>query len=198
MTAPGLAVFATPIGICGIAWGERGIAAVGLPERSEAALRARLRRRVPGAVEQVPPPEVQRAIDGIVALLRGEAADLSAVPLDMQDLSALDRQVYAVARKIPPGRTLTYGEIAARLGDPALAREVGAALGKNPFPLVVPCHRVLAAGGRPGGFSARGGLATKLRLLELEGARVGSEPTLFAKLPLMAPPRQRRPSGGRA
>jgi methylated-DNA-[protein]-cysteine S-methyltransferase len=119
-----------------------------------------------------------RAIDGIVALLGGEPADLTAVPLDMERLPAFQRAVYEIARTIPPGDTLTYGEIAARLGDPGTARAVGQALGSNPFPIVVPCHRVLAAGGRLGGFSAHGGTATKLRLLTLERARAVT-PSLF-------------------
>jgi methylated-DNA-[protein]-cysteine S-methyltransferase len=122
---------------------------------------------------------VQHAIDGIVALLSGTATDLSTVPLDMERVPAFDRGVYEVARTIPPGETLTYGEVAARLGDPGAAREVGGALGRNPFAVIVPCHRVIAAGGKTGGFSAPGGVTTKLRLLEIERARLRSEPTLF-------------------
>ena len=99
---------------------------------------------------------------------------------------------YEVARTIPPGATLSYGDIAARLGAPGEARAVGQALGQNPFPLVVPCHRVLAAGGKVGGSSANGGIATKLRLLSIEGARTSSAPTLFENLPLVAAPRRRR------
>jgi len=115
----------------------------------------------------------------MVALLRGEASDLSAVALDLSGVEPFARRVYEVARTIAAGGTLTYGEIAARLGDRALARDVGQALGQNPFPLIVPCHRVLAAGGKAGGFSANGGVATKLRLLSIEGARLTDEPTLF-------------------
>jgi methylated-DNA-[protein]-cysteine S-methyltransferase len=177
------ALFATAIGPCGIAWGSGGILAVLLPEESEAATRARLLRKLPDAVEAPPPLGVRRAIDGIVALLAGEARDLSGVELDMGKVPAFNRRVYEVARTIGPGRTLSYGEIAKRLGDPALARDVSQALGQNPFPVVVPCHRVLAAGGRLGGFSARGGAATKLRLLEIEGALRAEAPTLFADLP---------------
>jgi methylated-DNA-[protein]-cysteine S-methyltransferase len=130
-------------------------------------------------------------IDSIAALLRGEARDLSAVPLEMDDLPPFHRLVYEVARTIPPGSTLSYGEIAARLADRGAARDVGEALGQNPFPLIVPCHRVLAAGGKVGGFSAAGGVTTKLRLLTIEGAQVGETPTLFDSLPLTAPPRRR-------
>jgi methylated-DNA-[protein]-cysteine S-methyltransferase len=162
--------FETAVGRYGIAWGGRGAVSVLLPEKSEAASRARLARRFPEAREAVPPPEIQRAIDAIVALLAGERRDLSYVPLDFESLPAFHRRVYEVARAIPPGSTISYGEVAARLGEPRAAREVGEALGKNPFLIVVPCHRVLAAGGKLGGFSARGGVATKLRLLEIEGA----------------------------
>jgi methylated-DNA-[protein]-cysteine S-methyltransferase len=150
-----------------------------------------MRRRFPDAMEAPPPASVQRAIRGIVALLAGEASDLSAVPLDMADVPPFERRVYEVARTIPPGATLAYGDIAARLGAPGEAREVGQALGQNPLPIVVPCHRVLAAGGKIGGFSANGGIATKLRLLSIEGARTSPEPTLFDKLPLAVAPRRR-------
>jgi methylated-DNA-[protein]-cysteine S-methyltransferase len=109
-----------------------------------------------------------------MALLRGEARDLSAIALDMDGLPSFQRRVYEAARAIPPGETLSYGEVAARLGAPGSARAVGQALGRNPFAIVVPCHRVLAAGGKAGGFSANGGVATKLRLLALEGARAGA------------------------
>jgi methylated-DNA-[protein]-cysteine S-methyltransferase len=136
-------------------------------------------RRWPHAHQEPPPPAVQHAIDGIVALLAGEATDLAAVVLDMERVPAFNRRVYEVARTIAPGETLTYGDIAARLGDPGAAREVGQALGRNPFAVIVPCHRVVAAGGRTGGFSANGGVTTKLRLLEIERARLGREPTLF-------------------
>jgi methylated-DNA-[protein]-cysteine S-methyltransferase len=175
------ALFDTAIGPCGIAWGDRGIAGVQLPEADERKTRARLLRRCPEAREAPPPPEVRGTIDGIVALLDGEASDLSAAVLDMDRVEPFERRVYEIARTIAPGATLSYGEIAARLGDSisALARDVGQALGRNPFPLIVPCHRVLAAGGKAGGFSANGGISTKLRLLTIERARTGEEPTLF-------------------
>jgi methylated-DNA-[protein]-cysteine S-methyltransferase len=179
MTTLGLAFFDTAIGRCGIAWGERGIVAVQLPERLEGDSRARLMRRVPEAVEAQPPAEVQQAIDGLVALLRGESSDLTSIELDMEGIPPFYRRVFEIARSIPPGRTLTYGAIAAQLGDPGAARAVGQALGHNPFVLVVPCHRVLAADGGLGGFSAAGGRMTKLRLLTIEGARTSDEPSLF-------------------
>jgi methylated-DNA-[protein]-cysteine S-methyltransferase len=192
MTAQGYALFDTAIGRCGIAWSERGVVGIHLPEASEARTLARLRRRFPDARAAPPPPAVERAIDAIVALLQGETIDLSAVPLDMARVPPFERRVYEVARTIPPGATLSYGDIAARLGTPEEARAVGQALGRNPFPIIVPCHRVLAAGGKIGGFSANGGIATKLRLLSIEGARTSPEPTLFEKLPLAAAPRRPR------
>ena len=165
MTQPGFALFDSPIGRCGIAWGARGIAAVQLPDGPDTATRARLLRRIPGASEQPMPDEVRRAVDQILSLLRGEVSELGVVPLDMEQVPPFHRRVYEMARSISPGQTLSYGDLAARLGQPGAARAVGQALGKNPFALVVPCHRVLAADGRMGGFSANGGVPTKLRLL---------------------------------
>lgn len=179
MTDRGLTLFDTQIGPCGIAWGDRGVIAVQLPEGDEAKTRARLLRRCPHAREAAPPAAVQDAIEGIISLLRGERHDLSAIALDMDGLPSFDRRVYEVARTIAPGATLSYGEISARLGARDLAREVGQALGRNPFPIIVPCHRVLAAGGKAGGFSANGGITTKLRLLTIERARTSDTPTLF-------------------
>jgi methylated-DNA-[protein]-cysteine S-methyltransferase len=176
----GSALFATPIGTMGVAWSECGIAGVFLPEASEAATRRRIARRFPAARELAPPPEVQRAVCAIRALLHGERADLSRLALDLRDVPELHRRIYAVAREIPPGKTLSYGEIAARLGDRQLARDVGAAMARNPFSIVVPCHRVLAADGKLGGFSARGGTATKLRLLSIEGVQLPGTLPLFA------------------
>lgn len=179
MTAPQFTLFETAIGACGVVWGERGILGLQLPEASDAKARARIARRFPDASEAPPPAPVKGAIDRIVALMEGEPADLSAVPLDMDNVSEFDRRVYAIARKIPAGKTLTYGEIAEELGDKLLSRDVGQAMGKNPLPIVVPCHRVVAANGKPGGFSASGGVETKLKLLAIEGAAIGDQPTLF-------------------
>jgi methylated-DNA-[protein]-cysteine S-methyltransferase len=190
MTATAYTLFDTAIGACGIAWGENGILGLQLPEGDAEKARARLARRFPGAHESVPPPPVDGAIAEIRALLAGEARDLAGVALDMRDVGAFERHVYEIARAIPPGRTLTYGEIAARLGDKALSREVGAALGRNPFPIVVPCHRVLGTGGKTGGFSARGGVDTKMKMLQIEGATTTDAPMLFDALPVAA--RKRR------
>jgi methylated-DNA-[protein]-cysteine S-methyltransferase len=180
MTAASFAVFDTAIGACGIAWGERGITHAWLPDRDASALRRRIARRLPEAREARIPEEMRPAVDGIVGLLRGETSDLSGVPLDLDGVPEFHRRVYAIARGIAPGETLSYGEIARRLGDPSQARAVGAALGANPIPILIPCHRVLAANGRTGGFSAPGGVSTKLRILEIEGARASAIPTLFS------------------
>ena len=172
-------LFDTAIGHCGIAWSTQGVIGVQLPEADEPKTRARLLWRFPQAQHASPPPGVQYAIDGIVGLLRGRASDLATVTLDMTSVPLFNRRVYDIARGIKPGTTLTYGDIAARLEDRTLARAVGQALGHNPFAIIVPCHRVLAAGGKPGGFSANGGVATKMRLLVIEGARAGDAPDLF-------------------
>jgi methylated-DNA-[protein]-cysteine S-methyltransferase len=163
-------LFDTPIGPCGIAWSARGVALVQLPEGRESATRARLLTRCPAAREAVPPATIRRALDAITALLRGEATDLSTIALDMDGVPPFHRRVYEAARALPPGTTRSYREIATGLGAPGSARAVGQALRRNPFALVVPCHRVVAAGGKVGGFTADGGIRTKLRILALEGA----------------------------
>jgi methylated-DNA-[protein]-cysteine S-methyltransferase len=122
---------------------------------------------------------VQRAIDGINALLRGNASDLASVPLDMTGVPPFHRRVYATVRKIPPGASLSYGEVAAKAEAPGAARAVGQAMRRNPFSILVPCHRVFAAGGKIGGYSAHGGLATKLRLLSMEAAAAEGAAALF-------------------
>lgn len=184
--AQGFALFDTAIGHCGIAWGESGLTGVQLPEADQACTRARMQRRFPDCPEGAPPPAVCDAIRDLVALLHGEPnqpADLSNIQLDMEGVPPFHRRVYEVTRAVAPGNTLTYGEIATRLGDPGAARAVGQALGHNPFAPVVPCHRVLAAGGRSGGFSATGGVQTKLRLLQIEHTRFNG-PGLFDDLPV--------------
>jgi methylated-DNA-[protein]-cysteine S-methyltransferase len=189
MMAPHFALFESAIGTCGIVWNERGIAGVQLPEKDARSTRARVKGRYPAAIETAPTPDIQGAIDGIIALLRGEKRDLTAIIIDDSTLPEFNRRVYAIVRQVPPGATITYGEIAERLGDRLLARDVGRAMGENPTPVVMPCHRVLAAGGKAGGFSASGGVVTKLRLLSIEGAQPNG-PTLFEDLPLVA--RRRR------
>ena len=179
MTDQHFVLFDTPIGICGIEWGSRGINGVQLPMGSEEKTRTRIRQRHGEAAESAPTAEVQAAINGIVELLSGKPNDLTNVMLDLDGVPEFNRSVYDIARTIPPGKTLTYGDIAKRLGGLELSRDVGQALGRNPCPIVVPCHRVLAAGGKPGGFSANGGVATKLKMLAIEGAVVNHTPNLF-------------------
>jgi methylated-DNA-[protein]-cysteine S-methyltransferase len=170
-TNSGFSLFDTPIGRCGIVWSEHGVAGVQLPEAHTAETRAQLLRRFPAAREAPPPPAVQRALHGIATLLRGEATDLSTIPLDLNGVPPFHRRVYEFTRTIRPGTTLSYGDIAKQLRAPGSARAVGQALARNPIAIIVPCHRVGAAGGRIGGFSAHGGIKTKLRILAIEGAR---------------------------
>ena len=172
MKKPGYTLFETPIGRCALAWSPVGIVAVQLPERHEAATVARLRRRVPRLEHSEPPAQVRQAIAAIQRLLGGARAELSEIVLDLTGLSPFQRRVYKAARAIPAGRTVTYGALATQLGQAGAARAIGRAMGSNPFPIIVPCHRVLAAGGKAGGFSAHGGLATKFALLRAEGAPV--------------------------
>lgn len=174
------ALFETAIGWAGVAWGDQGLVACHLPERDAEAARRGFLRRFPEIVEAEPPADLAPTIEGIRGLMRGEKADLTAAPLDLSRTPEFHARVYEIARSIPAGETLTYGQIAEKLGDKLLARDVGQALGKNPWPIVVPCHRVTAAGGKPGGFSARGGVNTKLRLLAIEGAKAAAQADLFA------------------
>ena len=177
--ALGFCLFDTAIGACGIAWSADALAAVQLPEATPQGTRARLLRYTGEAGESAPPGFVQAAIARIQRLLEGEADTLADLPLALEDVPEFHRRVYEVTRAIPPGEVLTYGEVARRVGEPGASRAVGQALGRNPFAPVVPCHRVLAAGGKSGGFSAEGGAMTKLRMLEIEKARLGGGPGLF-------------------
>jgi methylated-DNA-[protein]-cysteine S-methyltransferase len=172
----GYTLFDTSLGRCAIAWGPRGVAAVELPGSDDRATRRRVLRALPGALETAPPDDVRDAIEAIVALLDGEPDDLRSIALDMDGLPDFNRRVYEVARTVPPGETVSYGELAERIGERGAAQAVGQALGRNPFPIVVPCHRVLAADGTLRGFSAPGGIETKRRMLAIEGA---GAPTLF-------------------
>lgn len=172
--------FDTALGRCGVVCSGQGIVASVLPE----ATPARLRRRHPTAwpVAELP-PDIARVVEGIRALLAGEAHDLSGVVLDERGIPEFRRQVHALTRAIPPGQTRTYGEIAAALGQPGAARAVGRAEGENPFPPIVPCHCVMGAGGEPTGFSAPGGIETKRRMLLIEaraaGQLAGDQQALF-------------------
>jgi methylated-DNA-[protein]-cysteine S-methyltransferase len=189
MTDQGFVLFDTVIGRCGLAWGQRGLIGVQLPEATPGAAWARLRKRFPDAVETDPPDETDAVIDRIRDLLGGERDDLADVPLALEGQSSFNLRVYEIARAIRPGETSTYGQVAAAMGEPGASRAVGKALGENPWPIVVPCHRVLAASGKMGGFSANGGAETKARLLTLEKAKTSDVPTLFDLEFSVAPPR---------
>ena len=189
MSGLGYTVFDTAVGRCGIAWGEAGVLGVQLPEAREIETRRRLFQIFPDARELRPPAEIQSAIDGIAALLRGKAADFSGVQLDMTDVRPFDGRVYDFTRSIPRGETLTYGEVAARLKASGAAHSVAQALARNPFMLIVPCHRVLEAGGYADRISPNGGSISKRRLLSIEGAGSPSSKTLFDVLLPVAPPR---------
>lgn len=175
----GSVIFETALGFAGLAWGEHGIMRVVLPEPSPDAARAALLRRGLEVEEAELPPNVRKAIEQVAALLNGAPADFSGIEIDLSEMPEFSRRVYEVARAIPPGSTLTYGEVAAKLGQPSAAREVGQAMGQNPVPILIPCHRVVAASGKIGGFSAPGGSATKQKLLAIEAAHQPG--TLFSK-----------------
>ena len=180
--------FETAIGRCALLWRGGLVVGAALPARDEAGLRASLSARFPGAEAAEPPAFVEEAAALVVRLLAGEKADLTSIPVDLGGASELERKVYEASRRIPCGEVRTYGEIAAEIGEPGAARAVGAALGRNPVPIVIPCHRVLGSGGKSGGFSAPGGAATKFRMLELEGAKRPGDPELFESLPLKVKP----------
>lgn len=179
MSDSGLAMFETPIGTCGIAWRATGLVGLQLPDGR--ATPERFQRRFSDLAEATPPLWVQEAIEAVVSLLSGKPVDLGFVRLDFSGLGEFEATVLRAARGIPAGHTVTYGAIAAQLGEPNAGQAVGRALGRNPWPIVVPCHRVTAAAGRTGGFSAPGGTATKLRLLEIEGALAAENLPLFAE-----------------
>jgi methylated-DNA-[protein]-cysteine S-methyltransferase len=173
------ATFETALGWAGLAWNEAGLTGVRLPTGSCAAARTQLAERFGGA-EAEPDDNARAAISEIRRLLGGEKVTMSAIRLDLSRTPEFHARVYEIARAIEPGQTLTYGEVALRLGDRLLAQSVGQALGKNPWPIVVPCHRVTGAGGKLGGFSAPGGAVTKLKLLAIEGAAAAAQRDLFA------------------
>jgi methylated-DNA-[protein]-cysteine S-methyltransferase len=189
MAGRGYSIFDTAIGRCGIAWGDYGVAGVQLPEAREIETRRRMLRQYPDARELAPPLNVEIAIDAVVALLRGQPSDFSDVALDMHGVPPFNHRVYEFARAIPRGETLTYAELAKRLGASGAAHAVGQAIGRNPFTLIVPCHRVLPGAGEADGSSMNGGVISKRRLLSLEGALARSGPTLFDVLLSVAPPR---------
>lgn len=180
-------LFPTPLGHCGIAWCGDLVVATRLPDESAADTGRRLAART-GATRGEPPAAIRHATASMTALLEGERRDLTSILCAFGRVDPFAAEVYAATREIPAGETSTYGVIASQLGDQQLARNVGRALGRNPLPILVPCHRIIGADGKLTGFSAAGGVATKLRMLEIEGARLGSAPTLFDDLPLAATP----------
>jgi methylated-DNA-[protein]-cysteine S-methyltransferase len=181
------ALFDTALGVCALAWTERGIGRVWLPEGDSGVVALRASRGVAGEGASHwsgrPPGLVGHVVEGMTELLAGGTPEFGEAPLDLASCSEFEVGVYGVTRAIPRGSTLTYGEVASRIGHPGAARAVGQVLGRNPVPIIVPCHRVVAAGGaagRPiGGFSAPGGTATKRRMLDIEGALLPRQPDLF-------------------
>ncbi|MFG6466704.1 methylated-DNA--[protein]-cysteine S-methyltransferase [Roseateles sp. BYS87W] len=178
----GACVFDTDLGPCGLVWSELGVVASRLPPVSWADLERRYPQAQP-VQEANLPDAMQRVVAGVRDLLAGRRADLSDVVLDERDVPAFHRQVHALTRAIPQGETRTYGELAVALGQPGAARAVGRVQAENPFPPIVPCHRVMGASGALTGFSAPGGVVTKQRLLVLEARAVGQwageQPALF-------------------
>jgi DNA-3-methyladenine glycosylase II len=173
-------LFETPLGTCGIAWSKPGdsgkplaVILFQLPEATRKLTEARIVRNSGAHQPSTPPTQIVAIIKRICKHLQGEGQDFRDITLDLGGVGSFAQQVYEAARRIPAGQTVTYGELAKAVNQPSAARGVGQALGKNPIPLIIPCHRVLAAGGKPGGFSAHGGQATKVRMLAIEGAAVG-------------------------
>jgi O-6-methylguanine DNA methyltransferase len=171
-------LFETPLGTCGIGWLETGaprktlaVACLQLPETTPKATKERIARKSSGSRADAPPPAIAEVIEKICQHLRGELQDFRDVPLHLGEVGAFDRQVYEAALRIPPGETSTYGELARAVGRPTEARAVGQAMARNPIPIIIPCHRVLAANGRLGGFSAHGERLTKAKLLSIERAK---------------------------
>jgi len=190
MAECGYSIFDTMIGRCGIAWGDYGVLGVQLPEAREIETRGRMLRQYPGARELRPPLNAEIAIEGISAALRGDAADFADVTLDTAGIHAFNQRVYQLTRAIPRGETRTYGDIAAKLGASGAVHSVAQAISRNPFMIIVPCHRVLEAGSYADKISPNGGVISKRRLLSIEGARgTISSKTLFDVLLPVAPPR---------
>lgn len=174
------ALFPTEIGLCGVVWNDVGLVGVLLPEGGRDESLARIAKRFPGSSEAVPLGEAARAITNIQKLMVDGDTDLTDIALDVTRLSPALTRIYAATRAVPPGSTLTYGQIAKQVGVDA--RSVGQAMGRNPWPIVVPCHRVMGTGGKLVGFSAHGGVNTKLALLAIEKANIGDGPGLFDTL----------------
>ena len=170
-------IFETASGFCGISWNSVGITRFQLPSPSAEATQRNLLRRLRGAESGAPTPQVFEAIAAVRRYFEGEKIDFGHFQLDLDAQEEFFKQIYAAARRVCWGQTTTYGTLAKELGyGPEIARDVGQAMAKNPVPLIIPCHRVLAAGGKVGGFSAPGGSAAKIHMLELEGVHIGPLP----------------------
>ncbi len=181
-------LFGTAIGVCGIAWSDGGVTRLQLPEADRSATERRLRARS-GSVElQLPPSHLASLVEALQNYLAGEETDFLSAAVDLTGVGSFHRAVYVAARRVGWGKTATYGELARMAGSPEAARAVGQALGRNPIAIIIPCHRILASGGKAGGFSAFGGVITKERLLALEGVSLGGETPL---LPGLLPARGR-------
>ena len=189
MAGRGYTIFDTAIGRCGIAWGDIGIIGVQLPEVRELDTRKRLFHLYPEARELRPPVNVEAAIEGIAMLLRGDVSDLSDVTLDMTGIPAFNQRVYAFARSIPRGESRTYADVASALRASGATHSVAQAIARNPFMIIVPCHRVLEAGHYADKISPNGGVISKRRLLSIEGTHPTTSRTLFDVLLPVAPPR---------
>jgi methylated-DNA-[protein]-cysteine S-methyltransferase len=180
-------IFETPIGRCAVAWSGAAIVGAALPEADDAGTIRNATRLCPDATEAAPPAWVRDVVERVQRLLTGEVAEFSDLRLALDRANAFERQVYRALLAVPHGQTRTYGALAAAIGQPGAARAVGRALGRNPIPIIIPCHRVVAADGRTGGFSAPGGVTTKMKLLDIERARSGAQASLF-ELPWAAAP----------
>jgi methylated-DNA-[protein]-cysteine S-methyltransferase len=189
MAGRGYTIFDTAIGRCGIAWGDLGVVGVQLPEVREIDTRKRLFHLYPEAREIRPPVNVEAAIEGIAMLLRGGVSDLSDVTLDMTGIPAFNQRVYAFARSIPRGESRTYADVASALRASGATHSVAQAIARNPFMIIVPCHRVLETGHYADKISPNGGVISKRRLLSIEGTHPTTSRTLFDVLLPVAPPR---------
>jgi methylated-DNA-[protein]-cysteine S-methyltransferase len=185
----GYAIFDTGVGRCGIAWSDAGIVGVQLPEARELETRRRLFRLYPEAREMHPPAMVEIAIQGIASVLRGHDADMSDIALDMEGVSLFNQRVYEFTRTIPRGETRTYDEVATQMRRIGAEFSVAQAIAKNPFMIIVPCHRVLEAGHYADKISPHGGTISKRHLLSIEGTRLIASKSLFDVLLPVAPPR---------
>lgn len=170
-------LFRTAIGAIALGWSQNGVTRLQLPERDAAATERRFLAKMPEALKIEPPQHIAHLVASIRAYASGETVDFSSAPVDLAEVEPFRRNIYAAARKLAYGETSTYGQLAALSGHAGLARETGQALGANPVAIIIPCHRILAAGGKIGGFSAHGGSFAKERLLAMEGVRVGPPPT---------------------